>query len=229
VDISIIIPTYNEVDNVEPTFNEIDKRLKTNKYEIIFVDDNSQDGTQKKIKELKIRHENIVFLERKNEKGLATAIAHGFDNSKGRIIGVMDADLSYDFDSLPKMIKLIKMDNDIVLGSRYLEGADTSGFSFHRKIVSKVAAFLASINLKNSLTDPTTGFALLKREVYFNNRQNMNLLGFKFIYELLVLSKSSKIKEVGTYFNDRISGNSKFNYREIINYLKLIFVLKFSK
>ena len=70
MDISIIIPTYNEVENVELTFNEINKRLKTYKYEIIFVDDNSQDGTQENIKQLKIRHENIVFLERKNIKGL---------------------------------------------------------------------------------------------------------------------------------------------------------------
>ena len=141
----------------------------------------------------------------------------------------MDADLSYDFNALPKMIELIKKGNDIVLGSRYLEGTNTSGFSLHRKIISKGAAFLASINLEKNLTDPTTGFAMLKREVYFNNKHNMKLIGFKFIYEILVLSKNSKIKEVGTYFNDRVFGKSKFNCGEIVNYLRLIFSLKFSK
>jgi len=228
MDISVIIPTYNELENVEPTFIEISKRLKAYNYEIIYVDDNSQDGTQGEIKVLMNRHENIVLLERKNAKGLASAIAHGFNNSQGRIIGVLDADLSYDFDAIPKMINLIELGSDIVLGSRYLEKNDAKGFSFHRKIISKVAALLASINLKSNLTDPTTGFAFLRKDVYNENKHQMKLIGFKFIYELLVLANKAKIAEVNTYFNDRISGKSKFNYFEIINYIQLIFLIKFS-
>ena len=228
MDISVIIPTYNELENVEPTFIEISKRLTAYNFEVIYVDDNSQDGTQKRIKVLMKHHKNIVILERKKAKGLASAIAHGFNYSHGKIIGVLDADLSYDFDAIPKMINLIELGNDIVLGSRYLENTDNKGFSFHRKIISKIAVLLASINLKNNLTDPSTGFMFLRKEVYDENKHKMKLIGFKFIYELLTLANNAKIIEVGTYFKDRISGKSKFNFTEIINYLKLIFIIKFS-
>ena len=227
MDISIVIPTFNECGNVEPTFKNINKVLSNYEYQIIFVDDGSDDGTPNKVRELKDLFNQILLLERKGKKELSSAIAHGFNHSQGKLVAVMDADLSYDFEILPLMIEKISQGNDIVLGSRYLNQSDTYGFAIHRKIISKVSSLLASINLDQVLTDPTTGYAIIRKEKYDEVKDSMKLIGFKFVYELIVLAKDAKIIEVGTFFKDRVSGRSKFSIMEIFKFILLVIFLRF--
>ena len=227
--ISFIIPTINERNNIYPTFIGISKILVNYKYEIIFVDDGSDDGTIDKISELMKFNDNVKLYKRNSNKGLSSAIGYGFDNSSGNVLAVIDADLSYDFEAIPAMIKSINSGSDIVLGSRYLIKHSTSQFSVNRKFISSVATFLSRINLKKPLTDPLTGYGMLKKEIYNDNKNLMKFVGFKFLYELIVVSKTNKISEVHTFFKDRIVGKSKFSLIEIYNFIFLVIFLKISK
>ncbi len=138
---------------------------------------------------------------------------------------MVDADMSYDLTKLPEMAELLSSGADLVLGSRYLKGSDTSNFALHRKFISFVAKTISSINLKVDVSDPETGYGLMRKEIYTKIRPRMKLLGFKFMHEILAFNPNAKIKEVETYFIDREIGKSKFSFKQIILYLKLITLL----
>jgi dolichol-phosphate mannosyltransferase len=222
--ISVIVPTYNEKDNVKTLVEEIDRALSGYKYEIILVDDNSRDGTIDLAHSLESAYP-VKIIVRQNERGLATAVAEGFKHAVGDIFVVMDADLQHPPDFIPSLIKGIEDGADISISSRYVSGGGTKDWSLSRRVISKGAIFISHLLLPASrkVKDITTGFFALKREVV----QGVDLkpLGWKILLEVVYMGKYKKVVEVPFVFTGRTKGKSKLNVKQEVAYLKHIWSL----
>ncbi|MFX0135609.1 MAG: polyprenol monophosphomannose synthase [Candidatus Hodarchaeota archaeon] len=224
--LSICIPTYNEKENIEILINKIQEILKKVNidYEIIIVDDNSPDGTGKIIDKLAERFKNIKPVHREKKEGLAMAYIAGFRNSTGDMVITMDADLSHDPKSIPDFIKSSKY-YDIVIGSRFVPDGGNFNRSRFRVFVSKLTNILAKLFLKIKSSDSTSGFRLYHRRVLENVLPYVSSQKFSFQVEILEKSKyfEFKVGQVPIKFYDRKFGKSKFNAREVGEFLAIIF------
>jgi dolichol-phosphate mannosyltransferase len=215
--ISIIIPTYNEKSNIRKLTSKIYEIFKKKKIkgEIIFVDDNSPDGTGKIAEKLSNKYP-VRVLHRKKKLGLASAVIEGFSEAKGNILGVMDADLSHPPESIPDMIQPIsKGKADFTIGSRYVHDGDIEGWPLTRKIISKSATILT--RHLTDVKDPMSGFFFLKKKVIDNIY--LSAKGYKICLEIIVKGNYKNIKEVPITFKDRHKGTSKLNKGEYFNYI----------
>jgi dolichol-phosphate mannosyltransferase len=215
-EISIVIPTYEEQENIPILLGRIFKVLQINRIrgEIIIVDDNSQDGTIDEINKYPVK-----LIVRKKERGLALSCMEGFKFSQGEIIVVMDADLQHPPERIPALIDTIKNGSDIAIGSRYVEGGSPRNWGWGRKIISKGASILAGVFFSRiqDIKDKGSGFFAFKKEVI----QGIQLkpIGYKILLEILVCGRYDKIQEVGFEFGQRIAGRSKLGPRIIFFYI----------
>jgi dolichol-phosphate mannosyltransferase len=217
--ISIVSPTYNERENIRSLVSRISNVLSGHEYEIIVVDDNSPDGTERVAKALSARYP-VKTLVRSGKLGLASAILTGFNHAKGNILGVIDADLQHPPEYLTEFVKAIEQDEcDIAVGSRFVKGGGIDGWSKKRLLTSKVAKLLA-LPLIRGVRDPMSGFFFLKRSVIENVK--LNPTGYKLGLEILVKGNYRKVKEIPYTFESRKNGTSKLNKNEIISYLRLL-------
>jgi len=219
MELSLVIPTYNEKENIQQLIKKIQEEFTKNKIkgEIIVVDDNSPDGTGKILEKIKKKQKNLKVIHRSEKLGLSSAVLEGWKIAKGRFLGVMDADLSHPPEKIHEMYSIIKNgDADIVIGSRYAQGGKIKGWSLKRKLMSKVATLLARIY--TNVKDPMTGFFMLKKEVI--EKVNLNSKGFKILLEILVKGKYRAIKEIPITFVNRTHGKSKAGIKEIFFYLQ---------
>lgn len=240
VTFSIVIPTYNESENILRLVNEIEKNLPADEFtEIIVVDDNSPDGTGKLMEDYiikegaKTQEKNpsitknhiLKVVHRTGKEGLIPAILDGVRQSRGNNILIMDADFSHPPEVIPRiMVELRNNPNSIVVGSRYVEGGKVVGWPTRRKILSKGASTLARLGLNvKSVKDPMSGLFALPRELI----QNISIAtkGYKILLEILVKNKEIPVIEVPYTFTDRQSGKSKMNYNVIVNYAQAIWQL----
>lgn len=222
--VSLIIPTYNEHDNIRILVKRIGKALTDNNYEIVFVDDNSTDGTAELAESLKDEYPVKVII-RKDKRGLASAVVDGLSFATGNIIAVMDADLQHPPEVIPELLKAIEKDADIAVASRYIEGGGCQGWSLPRKLISKGAIFLAHLLLPatRKVNDPMSGFFMLKKKVV--EKARLNPAGFKILLEILMVCKFRNVIEVPFTFVTREKGESKLNAQQQVDYLKHIFSL----
>lgn len=212
--ISIILPTYNEKDNLRNIVKEIFGIVKHN-VEVIVVDDNSPDGTGIIADDLSKKYE-IKVVHRPRRLGLTPAIAEGIKIAKGEIIGVIDADMSHPPSLIPQMISLLESDAaDIVVGSRYSVGGSVETWSSFRKSVSLLATFLARLLV--DAKDPMSGFFFMKKSVV--KGVNLKSKGYKALLEVLVKGNYSKVVEIPYTFKGRGVGKSKLNVKEYAKYL----------
>jgi len=212
--ISIILPTYNEKDNLRNVVKEIFGIVKRNA-EVIVVDDNSPDGTGIIADDLSKKYE-IKVVHRPRRLGLTPAIAEGIKIAKGEIIGVIDADMSHPPSLIPQMISLLESDAaDIVVGSRYSVGGSVETWSSFRKSVSLLATFLARLLV--DAKDPMSGFFFMKKSVV--KGVNLKSKGYKALLEVLVKGNYSKVVEIPYTFKGRGVGKSKLNVKEYAKYL----------
>ncbi len=227
--LSLIIPTYNEKENIPFLISKISKEFKKSKIpgEIIVIDDNSPDGTGKILDYLKKKYHFLKVMHRKNKFGLSSAVLEGIRISKGQTIAVMDADFSHPIDKLPVMYKLIKSNQaDLVIGSRYIPGGKIFGWEIYRKAQSKFATLLA--RTFTYIKDPMSGFFMIKKSLL--RELDLNPKGFKLLLEILIKTKSVRIKEIPITFVNRSKGKSKASIKEIIYYLiNLTGYLKYKK
>jgi dolichol-phosphate mannosyltransferase len=222
--ISIVIPTYNERENITPLVERIERALAPRDYEVVFVDDNSRDGTAELINSLASKYP-IRVLVRKDERGLATAVIHGIDYSEGETVVVMDADLQHPPEVIPDLLRKTESGTDIAIASRYITGGGMKEWGFTRRIISKGAIALAHLLLPSirKVKDPMSGFFAFKREAL--GKACLSPRGYKILLEILVAGKFQNAAEVPFTFESRRLGASKLNAREQIEYLRHLFSL----
>ena len=225
---SLVIPTYNERENILKLISGIKEQFNKNEIdgEIIFVDDNSPDGTGEVLEELKKENQNLKVIHRKGKLGLSSAVIEGFKVAEGNILGVMDADLSHPVEKIDKMYQIVTKEADLVIGSRYIKGGRIEGWNLYRKVLSKGATLLARVFV--NVKDPMSGFFMIKKEIITN--KEINPKGFKILLELLIKTNCKNIIEVPITFTNRTVGKSKAGVKEIIYYLRnLIGYLPYKK
>ncbi len=213
--VSLVIPTYNEKENIKKLIPEIFRVFKKNNLnaEVIIVDDNSPDGTVKAAEEFTGKY-NIKIVYRKGKFGLSSAVLDGFIVAKGDILGVMDADFSHPVEKIPEMVEKLS-ECDMVIGSRKIKGGNIENWPFYRRIISSVACLFAKP--LTSIKDPMSGFFFINKSIL--DDVELDPKGFKIALEIAVRCKPD-ICEVPITFRNRIHGKSKMNHTEILNYLK---------
>ena len=218
-DLSIIIPTYNERENISLLLEKVFNEFKENKIkgEVIVVDDNSPDKTGDLVESLTRKYRDLRIVHRKGKLGLSSAVLEGWKISKGEVFGVMDADLSHAPEKISELFFPIQKEGiDFTIGSRYIKGGKIIGWNFKRKILSYFATLLA--RPFTSIRDPMTGFFMIKRKCVDFNK--LNSKGFKILLELILKAKYNQVKEIPIVFTNRIKGKSKAGTKEIFCYLK---------
>tara|TARA_Y100000310_G_scaffold339655_1_gene432976 strand:+ start:3578 stop:4669 length:1092 start_codon:yes stop_codon:yes gene_type:complete len=217
--LSLVIPTYNEKENIQKLIKKIQREFNDNKIEgeIIIVDDNSPDGTGDILEDLKKKEKNIKVIHRKGKLGLSSAVLEGWKIAEGEVLGVMDADLSHPSEKIKELFWAIEKGGaDFTIGSRYIKGGKIEGWGPYRKILSKGATLLARIF--TNIKDPMTGFFMIKKDCIKNKK--INPKGFKILLELIIKADYEKIKEIPITFINRVEGKSKAGTKEIFGYLQ---------
>jgi dolichol-phosphate mannosyltransferase len=226
--LSLIIPTYNERENLPILIPSIITLLRPLiPFEIIVVDDNSPDKTGEIVEKMSKTFPEVHLIRRYKEKDLSGAVITGFQAAKGDILGVIDADLQHDETILPMMLEGLK-EVPLVVASRYLNGS-VANFSLWRKIISWGGKKLAQTVLKVNLTDPLSGFFVMRRELFESCAHELNPRGFKVLLEIIYRSKVETIMEVPYVFKPRLHGASKLNSLISLNYLMSIYDLVFGQ
>ena len=231
---SIILPTYNERENLPIIIYLIFEMAEKNhlNLEIVIVEDNSPDGTAEVAEKLmELYPQKIILLKRKGKLGLGSAYIDGLKKCNGDFVILMDADLSHHPKFIPHFIeKQIETNADIVSGSRYIQGAGVFGWTFMRKLTSRVANFLAGTTLGINNTDLTGSFRIYRRSVIERIIKEIVSKGYAFQMEILVRANKYgyNIKEVPIVFVDRIYGESKLGANEVNVFLKGVWKLKWT-
>ena len=212
-----VIPTYNERDRLDSLLERIFCALDGHQItvQVIVVDDNSGDGTAARAEEWAVGG-RVRVLHRAGKLGLGSAVMDGFALADGDVVGVMDADLSHPPDLLPLLYTtLVGGGLDVVVASRYIPGAGTRHWPIGRRMLSRVACWLA--RPVTPVRDATSGFFLVRRRCLANFRTAVS--GFKIGLEVLVRARPKRVAEVGYVFVGRSSGESKMNLRECVGFL----------
>lgn len=218
--LSVVIPTFREVRNLEAVARSIEDALRDQRwaYEVIFVDDDSQDGSEALAATL-ADNLPVRMIVRHGEKGLSTAVLRGIDEARGEFVVVMDADLSHPAERIPDMVTLLeKKKNDFVVGSRYVKGGSLDpSWTWFRLLNSKVATWLALPLAR--IHDPMSGFIAFRR-ADMPEAHLLSPIGYKIGLELLVKGGFKKPGEVPIHFADRVHGESKLSWKEQVRYLR---------
>lgn len=219
MDVSVIVPTFREVENLPHLAAAIHSTLTGCGllHEIIVVDDNSRDGTEEVCGNLANAF-SLRLITRRDERGLSSAVVRGMNEATGKSLVVMDADLSHPAASIPSLIKALDNGADFVIGSRYVPGGSTEeGWGFYRWLNSKVATLLAWPLA--TVSDPMAGFFAIKRKTFLL-ASRLDPIGYKIGLELLVKCRCQSVAEVPIHFANRLHGSSKLSLKEQLNYLR---------
>ena len=223
--ISIVVPTYNEKDNIRPLLDRIHTALGTIRHEVIFVDD-SNDETPQVIEEIAGEDDTVRLHHREDEKGLATAVVKGFSLAQGEFVACMDADLQHPPEVLKHMYAAMLAGADMAIPSRFIPGGSDGGLNIWRKFVSGTARYIGKIILPclRSISDPTSGLFMIKSDLLKDAK--LNPIGWKIMIEVLAMCQVKKVLETPYVFHDREAGESKLSTQVTIEYLKQVFSLR---
>ena len=219
----IVIPTFKERGNVAELIKRLDRTLGAVGWEAVFVDDNSPDGTADAVKEIAARDPRIRCLRRVGRRGLAGACIEGMLSSCATYVAVMDADLQHDERVLPEMLaKLQSGKFDLVAATRYVEGGSAQSFSEGRSRISRIATRLTRQILGTSLSDPMSGFFMMRRDAFDAIAERLSPAGFKILLDIVTASKKLRIAEQPFVFRNRHEGESKFNVQIGLEFVGLL-------
>ncbi|HEV2673370.1 MAG TPA: glycosyltransferase family 2 protein [Aliidongia sp.] len=223
-ELTLVIPTMNERDNVAPLVERLDRVLAGIAWEAIFVDDDSLDGTRDEIRRLSERDGRLRCLHRIGRRGLSSACIEGIQASLSPYVAVMDADLQHDEALLPAMLDCLKAEPlDLVVGSRYVEGGGVGDWDRRRAGMSGLATALGRLVLKVRIADPMSGFFMIRRDAFERAVRSMSAVGFKILVDLLASSsKPVRLKELPYQFRQRHAGESKLDAFVAWEYLVLL-------
>jgi dolichol-phosphate mannosyltransferase len=224
-ELAVVVPTFNERDNVAPLIQRLRTTLRGVDWQVIFVDDNSPDGTAEAVKEMAASDGRISCLRRVGRRGLAGAVLEGALATAAPFVAVIDADLQHDETLLPEMLNSLKADEaDLAIGSRFLVAAGVDkGLSRVRQAGSQVANWLARRVLRAEVSDPVSGFFVIRRELIDGVAPQLTSHGFKVLFDIIASQPTPpRIKEFPYEFAERHTGDSKMDGRIVIEYLGLI-------
>lgn len=219
-ELTIVIPTLNERSNILPLLEALDVALTGVRWEVIFVDDDSADGTADEVRSIAQRDIRVRCLQRIGRRGLSAACVEGALASASRYIAAMDADMQHDERLLPTMLETLKGDAcDLVVGSRYIAGGAIGEWDRTRASVSGLATRLSRLIYKADVADPMSGFFMIRREAFENTVHNLSGQGFKILLDLLASSPGElRVKELPYEFRSRRYGASKLDAMVILEF-----------
>lgn len=224
VELSVIIPTFNERDNVSEVVDRLEHCLRGEAWEVIFVDDDSPDGTAERVREMAQRNPRIRCIQRIGRRGLSSACVEGMMSSSSPYLAVMDGDCQHDETVLSRMLGILKAgDVDVVVGSRYTNGGGIGSWDTSRARMSRFATRVSRAVIKHDLSDPMSGFFALRREVLELAVRNFSSVGFKILLDLVASSpRSLRLTEIPYKFRNRHAGESKLDSQALWGYLMLL-------
>ena len=219
--LSIIIPTFNEAESIINLLIEIESIMEESQaFEIIVVDDNSPDNTYEIIQNY-ILDNNKLFIsviKRTWSKGLSSAVIEGSALAKFSYIAVMDGDGQHDPNDLKMLFReMLKSNKDIAIGSRFLNSKNSDSLSKKRNLISIVGNSFSSLILKKKLSDPLSGFFVVKSSLLKNNSKKLYKEGFKILFDILMISKNASVLERQINFRERSAGTSKLNFSTVLS------------
>ena len=221
--LSIVVPTFNESSNIAELIQRVELAMGCTPWEMIFVDDDSPDGTASVIRQIACVDQRVRCVHRIGRRGLSSACIEGMLAASAPSIAVMDADLQHDESILPKMLMKVVGGADLVVGTRYAEGGSTGDWNESRKLMSRLATRVSRLILKHPVSDPMSGFFMLRREVLDSTVRTLSGMGFKILLDILSTTETPlKVEEVAYRFRDRHSGASKLDSMVIWEYGMLL-------
>jgi dolichol-phosphate mannosyltransferase len=220
----VVVPTFNECDNIRPLLDRLEVALAGLRWETIFVDDDSPDGTADLLRQIAKQMRHVRVIQRIGRRGLASACVEGVLSSASPYFAVIDADLQHDEAILPLMLRALKEDGlDVVVGSRYIEGGDVTGLDRKRRTFSWIAGRAARLITKADLNDPMSGYFIMRREVFDECVRNLSQQGFKILLDLFASApRPLRFTEVPYQFRNRTYGISKLDTMAVWEYGMLL-------
>jgi len=227
---SLIVPTFNEGNNVERLVRILTGLLDqatAGSYELIIVDDDSPDGTWKVAQDLMPQYPRLRVMRRQTERGLSTAVIRGWQAARGEILGVIDGDLQHPPETLLKMLEAMRQGADLTVASRHVEGGGVSNWSATRRFLSRGAQMLGLVILPNVIgrvSDPMSGYFMVRRSAIANCY--LDPLGYKILIEVLGRGNIDQVAEVGYVFQERQEGESKVTWKQYVEYIMHLLKLR---
>ena len=222
--LSVIVPTFNERDNVTTLYRRLETALTGVAWEVIFVDDNSPDGTWNVVRELARQDSRVRCIRRIGRRGLSGACIEGILASSAPCAAVIDADLQHDETQLPKMLALLQAGSaDLVGGSRYVEGGSADSFNKQRAGASALATEVAKRVLRVQIADPMSGFFMIRRDRFEQLAPQLSTQGFKILLDIVATAHGElRIQEIPYSFGARLHGESKLDSMVALDFLGLV-------
>jgi dolichol-phosphate mannosyltransferase len=223
-ELSIVVPTFQERGNVAELLRRLDLALPQIRWEAIFVDDNSPDGTAAAVKEIAAKDPRVRCLKRVGRRGLAGACIEGILSSAAPFVAVIDADLQHDEKVLPAMLaRLQRNEADLVAATRYVAGGSAASFSESRGTISRLATRLTHRLVGTPLSDPMSGFFMMRRASFDAIAPRLSPAGFKILLDIAATAGPAlRIAEQPYSFGERSEGESKFNVQIGVEFLGLL-------
>lgn len=213
VEFSVVVPTYNEVENLDDLLARIAAALGDERWEAIIVDDDSPDCTHARARAFAARDARIRVIRRIGRRGLSSACIEGILSSSAQYVAVIDADLQHDPALLVYMLELLRRGQaDLVVGSRYAAGSKLGTWSAHRAFISRLATGLTRRITRVALTDPMSGYFAVRRDVFEQTAPRLSGLGFKILLDLVLSAdRPLRVLEMPYAFGSRTRGESKLS------------------
>ena len=223
-ELCVVIPVLNERDNIAPLVDRLRLVLAGIAWEVIFVDDDSRDGTRDAIAAIGLVDTRIRLLHRVGRRGLASAFIEGAQSTLAPYVAAMDGDLQHDEQLLPHMLAVLRGgDTDVVVGSRYVPGGDLGDWDRTRAGMSGIATRLGQVLMRTQVADPMSGFFMLPRTVFLRALPNLSAIGFKILLDLLAsLPEPPRVKELPFTFRTRLAGESKLDAGVLLDFVLLL-------
>jgi dolichol-phosphate mannosyltransferase len=222
--LSVVVPTFNERDNVTVLYRRLDATLAGIPWEVVFVDDNSPDGTWEVVRSLARQDPRVRCIRRIGRRGLSGACIEGILASSAPYAAVIDADLQHDETQLPKMVGLLQSgEAELVVGSRYIEGGSADSFNKGRAGASQLATEVAKRVLKVAIADPMSGFFMIRRDKFEQLAPRLSTQGFKILLDIVATAEGKlRTIEVPFTFGSRQHGESKLDSMVALDFLGLV-------
>jgi dolichol-phosphate mannosyltransferase len=222
--LSVVVPTFNERDNVVALYWKLEAALTGVSWEVIYVDDNSPDGTSDVVRKLAAEDPRVRCIRRIGRRGLSGACIEGILASSAPCTAVMDADLQHDETQLPKMLALLESGAaELVVGSRYIDGGSADSFNSQRAGFSKLATSVAKRLLRVEIADPMSGFFMIRRERFEQLAPQLSTQGFKILLDVVATAHGTlRVTEIPYTFGSRLHGESKLDSMVALDFLGLV-------